>query len=255
MNNDELLSKLTGKITRILVGLGLVLAIIGCAPHITAGGNLSQYASAALLNVATEFIGLGVAVFLLENRLGQVRAKLAQTLETEAKQEALRVELGSAMHNIAFRASEQLRARGWLQNGLLRGANLHGADLHEADLSYADLRGVRLDWANLKEVNLQEANLEGADLGGSDFSRMSSTSARAATLWYANLEGAKLGRANLEGVNLGGANLKGADLTAANCGGVLLDPTPIFDRNTIMPDGTHWTEGRSLSIPLILFHT
>ncbi len=89
-------------------------------------------------------------------------------------------------------AIEELRARGWLEDGSLEGIRLCHVHMQNADL----LR------ANLKRADLHQASLEGADL------RM------------ANLSQAKLTRANLQGANLSRTNLEGADLFKANLMGV-----------------------------------
>ncbi len=100
-----------------------------------------------------------------------------------------------------LQAIEELRARGWLSDGSLRGASLQyvhleGADLYKANLENADLQHAQMDGANLSLANLQGANLSLANLQAADLSR-------------ANLAGAILFRANLRGVR----NLKEEQLT------------------------------------------
>lgn len=107
-------------------------------------------------------------------------------------------------------AVEELRARGWLKDGSLRGADLAGTDLQGANLSGADLR----------HASLRNANLRGADLHWAD-----------------------LGEADLTGAHLRGANLLWADLH--NTTGTTdrqLSVVYILRRAT-MPDGT-WYDGR-----------
>lgn len=87
-----------------------------------------------------------------------------------------------------LQAVEELRVRGWLQDGSLQGipllhVHMQGADLFEADLSKVDLHQAHLEWADLSNVNLKDA---------------------------------KLTRTNLQGANLDSANLEGADLFKAN---------------------------------------
>jgi hypothetical protein len=80
-------------------------------------------------------------------------------------------------------AVEELRVRGWLTDGSLRGtalcqaqmgnADLMGADLrnvdfHQADLEFADLRRTRLNGAKLHRACLYRANFDQADLTYAD---------------------------------------------------------------------------------------
>jgi len=85
-------------------------------------------------------------------------------------------------------AIEELRARGWLEDGSLKGIRLCHVHMQNADLLQADLH----------KTDLHQANLEGADLR------------------LANLSHAKLTRANLQGANLSRTNLDDADLFKAN---------------------------------------
>jgi hypothetical protein len=82
-----------------------------------------------------------------------------------------------------LRAVEELRARGWLTDGSLRGtalcraqlqnadlmdADLCNTDLHQADLEYADLSNAQLRAAKLTRASLRDANLDRADLTQAD---------------------------------------------------------------------------------------
>src|SRR5690606_21900539 len=96
--------------------------------------------------------------------------------EHQLKRHLIR-EMGGQDHGLALRATNELRAYGWLMDGSLKGA----------DLLHANLQGASLQVSNLQEANLHGANLEGADLAG------------------ANLKGANLMSANLEGADLMGA--------------------------------------------------
>ncbi len=92
-----------------------------------------------------------------------------------------------------LQAVEELRVRGWLTDGSLRGtalcqaqmqnadlmeADLRNVDFHQADLEFADLRKARLNGARLNRASLQRANLGNADLTYAD-------------LYKANLRGAQ----------------------------------------------------------------
>jgi uncharacterized protein YjbI with pentapeptide repeats len=90
----------------------------------------------------------------------------------------------------AVEAVEELRARGWLEDGSMEGvllchARLEGADLFKAslckvdfhqahlfraDFSGADLTGAKLARADLRRVNFSEAILDDADLLKADLS-------------------------------------------------------------------------------------
>lgn len=85
---------------------------------------------------------------------------------------------------LVLEAVAELRARGWLEDGSLRGVML----------CHAHLEGADLYRANLHSVDLHQAHLDGADLGLADLGRV------------------KLSRASLRGANLSQAILAGADL-------------------------------------------
>jgi hypothetical protein len=87
-----------------------------------------------------------------------------------------------------LQAIEELRVRGWLEDGSLKGILLCHAHLQGADLLKADLT----------KVDLHQARLEGTNLS------------------MANLNGAKLARVNLQGANLSDANVEGTDFFKAN---------------------------------------
>jgi hypothetical protein len=90
-----------------------------------------------------------------------------------------------------LKAVEELRARGWLEDGSLDGIRLCHVHFEGADLFKANLRGI----------DFHQAHFANADLSGAD------------------LTGAKLSRADLRGVNFSSAILDGADLLKANLAG------------------------------------
>lgn len=80
-------------------------------------------------------------------------------------------------------AIEELRVRGWLEDGSLAnhrlcqvhmqgadlfGAELSGVDLHQADLEWADLSQANLSGARLTRTNLRSANFSQTHLLGAD---------------------------------------------------------------------------------------
>ena len=121
----------------------------------------------------------------------------------------------SPENKLVLEAVAELRARGWLEDGSLRGVML----------CHAHLEGADLYKANLSDVDLHQAHLEGADLGLADLTK------------------AKLTRTSLRGVNLSQADLSGADLFKAD----LSDSRNLTDKQLArakrlcfasMPDGT-----------------
>jgi uncharacterized protein YjbI with pentapeptide repeats len=91
----------------------------------------------------------------------------------------------------ALLAVEELRARGWLEDGSLEGVRLCHAHLENADLLKASLR----------KIDFHQAYLTYADLTGADLTM------------------AKLMRADLRGADFGGANIADADFLKANLSG------------------------------------
>ncbi len=92
-----------------------------------------------------------------------------------------------------LQAVEELRVRGWLTDGSLRGtalcqaqlqnadlmeADLRNVDFHQATLDYADLRKAKLNGVKMNRASLQRANFDHADLTYAD-------------LYKANLRGAR----------------------------------------------------------------
>ena len=103
-----------------------------------------------------------------------------------------------------LQAVEELRVRGWLTDGSLRGVALCQAQMGNADLMGADLRNVDFHQANLEFADLRKARLNGAKLNR-------------ASLYRANFDQADLTYADLYKANLRGAqNLTAQQLAAAN---------------------------------------
>jgi uncharacterized protein YjbI with pentapeptide repeats len=107
---------------------------------------------------------------------------------------------------------------------ILIGANLQRANLVQAKLTGADIRGAKLTWADMVLATVTDADLRGADLRGANMDR--------ANLNGANLCGAELERADLRGARLRGALLEGAKINS----------TTKFDEQTILPDGSRWSQ-------------
>lgn len=95
-------------------------------------------------------------------------------------------------NRIALQAVEELRARGWLSDGSLRGialcqAQLQGADLMEADFSNIDFHQAHLEWSDLSMADLRGSKLTRATLYGANFSQ---ANLLRADLYKANLRAA-----------------------------------------------------------------
>jgi len=127
-----------------------------------------------------------------------------QYIQRQAEKRNLIIQMGGSDNGIARGAVRQLRIRGWLTDGSLKGADLQRAHLEGADLGEAHLEGTDLGEAHLEGADLWKAHLERAHLCGAHL--------EGADLRKAHLEGAYLGWAYLEGANLGKAHLEGANL-------------------------------------------
>lgn len=130
-----------------------------------------------------------------------------------------------------------------LQNANLFNSNLQNTNLSEANLQYVDLsishlQGANFTGANLKgalinSCNLQSANFLAANLQGAD---LSSSELPYTDFWGANLYATNLSSANLQASSLRHANLQHANLKDT-----------IFDKNTLLPDESHWTPETDLT--------
>ncbi|HTX89749.1 MAG TPA: pentapeptide repeat-containing protein [Anaerolineales bacterium] len=93
----------------------------------------------------------------------------------------------------SLQAIEELRVRGWLSDGSLRGtafcqAQLQSADLLEADLSNIDFHQANLDFADCSKAKFNGAKLNRASLQGVNFDHADLTNA---DLYKVNLRGAR----------------------------------------------------------------
>lgn len=193
-------------------------------------------------NVVSDLASVGITILLID--------ALTRRRGVQGEREQLIRQMASRDNGIALGAVEELRARGWLENGTLEGAYLLGADLREANLVGADLRRTDLSWANLRGANLVETKLQGASLSHADLRGILSVvvSLQGVKLTGANLKDAHLLEANLEGADMEGANLQGASLFRAYLRGVqsLTDEQLAQAKalhHAIMPDGSQY-DGR-----------
>ena len=186
-------------------------------------------------NVFTEILGAAGTFFVLDYwvRRRDERQKL------EEQKSDLISQMGSKINDEAIRAVEELRRRGWLQDGSLLGAYLPGANLVSANLA-AQRVEVRKRLGQEKEIivtrpvqinnaNLFKANLSNTQMNGIDLSET--------WLFDANLQNSSLIAANLQETRLILADLRGCDLSEANLKNTNLFAAK-FDETTTFPDGT-----------------
>jgi hypothetical protein len=169
------------RIAAVLIVVGVVVFVAGavnkhcaCAGLPNLGDTLNDIISDFYANVSVDALSIAFAILVID-RLNERRA------EQELKAQLIR-EMGSPDNGIALRAVEELKARVWFMDAMMKGAYLYGANLLGAFLS-----SFNLENAILSKANLQNANLIGANLRG-------------ATLFKANLTSATLALANLQHV-------------------------------------------------------
>jgi uncharacterized protein YjbI with pentapeptide repeats len=188
-----------------LAGLALASSVLSAV--VNGSGADAAWWSAWLTSVSTEIIDaiftFGLLYFVVG--LGNEKKSLITDIRSQDK-------------NAATTAIEQMRGKGWLQDG-----SLSGVSLFEAQWQKTRLQGANLAGASLWRANLHQADLQGATL-------------RDAFLHYADLS-----QANLSDVDLSGAQLDYANLLAAT-----LERTQ-FSETTTLPDGTPWTPTSDLA--------
>lgn len=211
---------------------GVVLVGVG----IWIGSRLFADDGGYVTNLYTEFISIGVTVFILDllARRRQNRYELNRLIDRVRSENTL----------IAAMACEELVNTGRAHDGSLHNrdlsyANLYhyeewqGAQLNSANLTYANLSNIILNRANLEQANMTNASLDNISL-------------RRANLRHSHLVHAQLVDADLFDADLTGANLRGAILTDAVLENALVKSV-VLNRATMLPDGTYWTPGRSLT--------
>lgn len=251
------LHKEHGLLYRLLGGLALVLVGIGIGSWLF-GPNGLYREDGYSTNLFTEFISIGVTVFVID-LLNRQRDERSRVKDLQAR---LLREVRSPEPAVRNHAIHELREHGWLtgENGLLKGASLLGANLQGANLTEANLQGARL-WngnlqganllyANLQSTSLIRANLNGASLLGANLQGANLLYAKLqnANLVIANLQGTDLQHANLQGADLVGLNLHGANLRDANLRGAKGVDLAGFDEKTVLSDGV-WDEEKGQYTP------
>jgi len=222
-----------------LLVVGCVLSVLGAA----LGGGWPGL----LTNLGTGFVGAAVVLFLIDMLIGNREKREAKEQEEARLKADLVAQLGSSVRDMAIAASEELRRRGWLYDGLLEGAylleanlagsvlskadlqkaNLGDANLQKAELVLANLQSARLDGSNLQKANLLSANLQRSSLVSAKLqeANLREANLQEAELIAADLQKARLKGANLERAYLNGANFEGAELREANLHGAYLRQT------------------------------
>jgi hypothetical protein len=189
----------------ILVGFSLGAVTVSLSAHFLSGqASLWAWADSFFQNFGTEMFGAFLTFLLIEVLVSGRREREAESNRVKERGEQLIRQLRSSVNAEARRAAEELRARGWLMDGALRGADLHGASLQEASLYRADLQGANLLRANLQGANLREAALQGV------------------RMQWVDIRGANLRKANLQEAHLGGGKVEGAILVEANLAGTII---------------------------------
>lgn len=248
----------------ILVGIGVLI-----------GAILFSDDDGYVVNVYTEILSIGITVLFID-RLYRYREE--KNAEKRLKEQLIR-DAASISNEIAKNAIYQIRRHNkqWLigENGILKGANLEyanlsGADLREANLQDAILHNANLESALFSRANLQNAFIPFSNLRGAALDTTKCTNAdmihinlSQARILGVDFSGARLEQANFREAKIfgrndfRGANLYLADFQDSTLGQKMqipgiqieVDPSrfmPVFDTNTILPDGSNWRKGRDL---------
>ncbi len=224
------------RIVGVAIGLfGTVVALFG---HFYRTGFANGAVQAFYANISTECVSIAVTVIIID--------WLYERRDTHREKERLVREMRNRDNGLAIHAVEELRANGWLEDGLLvgkhlwdanlQGANLVGVNMYRAFLNRANLQGANLDKADLEAARLDKANLRGAHLDWANLERadLRETCLQAAHLIRANFRDAHLQDADLQGADLEGASLQGAEVRD----GQLIKASRL--RGVTMPDGSRY---------------
>lgn len=239
---DDMVSAQTFGI--VLLALALVSGATGYISQHPGGLDLGKLAADFYANVSTEMVSIAITVLIIDKLNERRERRVGERLEREQ----LTRQLGSTVNEVARRAVEELRDKGWLTDGSLQGTDLRAAHLEDARLWKADLQGANMQWAKLKKANLNgstlvgtnltQANLQTAKLGGADLRGANLFEAK---LYRAVMHGADVRYATLDGAHLEGARLEGANLLGASLANVFIDEF------TVLPDGQAWSPETDLA--------
>lgn len=155
------------RIAAVLIVVGVIVFVFGAVSQYCAcvgwpnlGDVLNHMIGDFYANVSVDCLSIAFAILVLDRLNGRQE-------EQELKEQLIR-ELGSRDNGVALHAVDELRARGWLLDGSLKGAALSYADLHRAYLYQASLPETNLHRAKLQTVYLRQANLQGAYMHRAD---------------------------------------------------------------------------------------
>lgn len=204
--------------------IGRILFAVGAA-GVSAYGY-QQPSDTFIRSISPELFGIVLTAVIIDyvNELRQ----------DKERKKILIAQLSSVRRDVTELAIIELKNRGWLYDGSLRGATLWDADLSGAILMDVNLSGVYLRGVDLSRAYLQRVNLSRAYLQRVNLSR--------AYLQRANLSRADLGNANLSGADLQEANLSRAGLWQADLSEARfwtieqLEQAELL-KGTILPDG------------------
>lgn len=209
-----------------------------------------------LSSLAPEAVGIIFTVAVIDrlytwrDEKRQVR-ELKERLEREAR--------GTSME-MASRAIDELRERGWLfgEESLLKGkmflrskiqeTHLEEANLENADFYQCNLHSVYFNGANLRGVTMMQTSLNGSNLQETDLSnsRLEGCDLRGTILTLTMFIDADLRKADFSHSQLWDTDFSGANLEGANFYGAKLIGGIIANNSTILPDGTNWVRGTDM---------
>lgn len=175
-----------------------------------------RFLAHALINIAPELAGIVIGVLTIDY--------LNERRQEEQLKSQLILQMASKHNDVTDTVVRQLRAKGWLTDGTLKGAELGWANLADADLQEANLENAKLYYSILDDSNLYQVNLNGGNLDNASLikAKVFDAKLKNSSLDSANLEGAHLTDAEMQNALLFGANLINADLSRANLEGANL---------------------------------
>jgi uncharacterized protein YjbI with pentapeptide repeats len=240
--NDDWLT--AQRVAWLLLALALISGAAGYINQHPGGFDLTAFVGDFYANISAEFASIAITVLIID---GLNRRRDQRSAEINDREQLTR-QLGSNVNEVARRAAEELRARGWLTDGSLQSCDLRVANLEDAKLWDADLQGANLQWAKLKKANLNGSGLVGANLMQANLqaARLRGSDARGANLFEARLYRVSFHDARLCDADLRGAHLEGAVFVNADLRGAALEGA-VFDALTILPDGAAWSAESDLA--------
>lgn len=99
----------------------------------------------ALINIAPELAGIVIGVLTIDY--------LNERRQEEQLKSQLILQMASKHNDVTDTVVRQLRAKGWLTDGTLKGAELGWANLADADLQEANLENAKLYYSILDDSN------------------------------------------------------------------------------------------------------